>query len=74
MRRLWFSLSLVLVLLISAVLPVVAQSEPAQANVGTGITLFILAVVLAVIFAVAIIAAVGLGVIGLGYRSVQNEE
>ncbi len=74
MRRLVGSLFVVIVLLITAVLPVAAQSEPVSEMAGIGITLFILALVLGVIFAVAVIAAVSLGVIGIGYNSVNSEE
>lgn len=74
MRRLMVSLLVVVTLLGTAVLPAVAQSEPVSETAGVGITLFILALVLGVIFAVAVIAAVGLGVIGIGYNSVNESE
>lgn len=67
-------LPVMMMVLFTAVLPVAAQTEPVEANAGTGITLFILALVLGVIFAVAVVAAVSLGVIGIGYSTVQSEE
>lgn len=67
-------LPVMMMVLFTAVLPVAAQAEPVEANAGTGITLFILALVLGVIFAVAVVAAVSLGVIGIGYSTVQSEE
>ena len=51
------------------------QEEPAgTSGSGAAITLSLLALVLVVVMAVVIIAAVAMGIIGLGYRSVQEED
>lgn len=60
------------VLFLSAPLTVLAQDDPG--NVGTAVALSLIGLVLIVIFAVAIIAAVGLGVIGIGYAVSQGDE
>ena len=46
-----------------------AQDEPeaADANVGTGVALGLIAFILLLIAVVAVIGATGLGIIGLGY-------
>ena len=41
---------------------------------GAAIVMSLLLLVLFIIFTVAIIAAVGLGIIGIGYNSVKDEE
>ena len=41
---------------------------------GAAIVMGLLLVVLFVIFTVAIIAAVGLGIIGIGYSAIKDEE
>lgn len=51
------------------------QEEPAGTNgSGAAITMSLLALVLVVVMAVVVIAAVAMGIIGLGYRSVQEED
>lgn len=41
---------------------------------GTAIVMGLLAIIMLIIFTVAVIAAVGLGIIGIGYSSVRDEE
>ena len=52
-----------------------SQEEPAGTNgSGAAITMSLLALVLVVVMAIVVIAAVAMGIIGLGYRSVQEED
>lgn len=64
--------ALLMVALLSAPLTVLAQEEPG--NVGTAVALSLIGLVLIVIFAVAVIAAVSLGIIGIGYAVSQSDE
>lgn len=53
-------------------LTALAQEEPG--NAGTAVALSLIGLVLLIIFAVAVIAAVSLGIIGIGYAVSQSEE
>lgn len=45
----------------------------ANNNAGAGVTLGVIGLVLTVILGVVVIAAVALGIIGLGYRAIQGD-
>lgn len=51
-----------------------AADDPASANVGLGVALGLIALVLILLGVVAVIAAVSLGIIGIGYALSNSEE
>ncbi|MFT5196605.1 MAG: hypothetical protein ACI85U_003641 [Candidatus Promineifilaceae bacterium] len=50
-----------------------AADDPASANVGLGVTLGLIALILIILGVVAVIGAVSLGIIGIGY-ALSNAE
>lgn len=74
MRKLRTLLPIVLTLILGTALPVLAQESSPQDGAGVAIVFGLLAVILFVIAVVAVLGAVGLGIIGLGYSSVQSDE
>lgn len=63
-----------LILLVVAPTAVLAAPVAQEGNnAGAAIVLPLLGLVLAVVMAVVVVAAVGLGLIGLGYRSIQDD-
>lgn len=65
-------LTLMLALMMFLPLTVLAQED--AGDVGTAVALSLIGLVLLVIFAVAVIGAVGLGIIGIGYALSSSED
>lgn len=74
MRKLRTILPIILTLLLITALPALAQEGTPNEAAGTAVVFGLLAVILFVIAVVAVLGAVGLGIIGLGYSSIQSDE
>ncbi len=68
-------LLLILALSLPFLLPVaVSAQETSQEAVGVAVTFGIIGVVLIVLFAVAVVAAVGIGIVGIGYWMSRGDD
>jgi hypothetical protein len=73
-RRVRF-LMLLGALALQMLFPMVALAqEEAESGAGTAVVFSLLGLVMIVVFVVAIVAAVGLGIAGLGYAMSQGDE